>query len=147
MKTRQRASNPSPLQPVDAALVEAAKSAVKPFCLSLVFGTFLMYAVPPAQAEAQQKEVPSMETGKIQEQTGQRQDAQDAESRRGTSPHMDKGASSGNEPRRPDTTLDTEKMNQGSAPNTENINEDTVSPGGDNMMRDAIPGGSGLNRQ
>jgi hypothetical protein len=46
-----------------------------------------------------------------------------------------------------DTTLDTEKMNSGSAPNTENINKDTVGPGGDNMMRDAIPGGSGMNRE
>lgn len=45
-----------------------------------------------------------------------------------------------------DTTFDTEKMNSGPAPHTENINQDTVSPGGDNMMRDAIPGGSGLNR-
>jgi hypothetical protein len=38
-------------------------------------------------------------------------------------------------------------MNRGSAPDTENINKDTTSPGGDNMMRDAIPGGSGLNRE
>jgi hypothetical protein len=65
----------------------------------------------------------------------------------GTSPHMDKGATQRREPPRPDTTLDTEKMNTGPAPDTENINKDTTGPGGDNMMRDAIPGGSGLNRE
>jgi hypothetical protein len=57
------------------------------------------------------------------------------------------GATPGIQPPPRDTTLDTEKMNSGSAPNTENINKDTVGPGGDNMMRDAIPGGSGMNRE
>jgi hypothetical protein len=66
---------------------------------------------------------------------------------RGTSPDMGKGASSGSEPIPRDTTVDTEDMNTSPAPNTENINKDTVGPGGDNMMRDAIPGGSGLKRE
>jgi hypothetical protein len=66
---------------------------------------------------------------------------------RGTSPDMGKGATSGSEPIPRDTTVDTEDMNTSPAPNTENINKDTVGPGGDNMMRDAIPGGSGLKRE
>jgi hypothetical protein len=63
---------------------------------------------------------------------------------RGTSPDMGKDATSGSEPIHGDTTVDTEDMNTSPAPNTENINKDTVGPGGNNMMRDAIPGGSGL---
>jgi hypothetical protein len=60
---------------------------------------------------------------------------------------MNQGSSPGRKTPRRDTTVDTEEMNRGSAPDTENINKDTTSPGGDNMMRDAIPGGSGLNRE
>jgi hypothetical protein len=66
---------------------------------------------------------------------------------RGTSPDMGKGASSGSESLHKDTTVDTEDMNTSPAPNTENINKDTVGPGGDNMMRDAISGGSGFKRK
>jgi hypothetical protein len=62
---------------------------------------------------------------------------------RGTSPDMGKGATSGSEPLHKDTTVDTEEMNTG----TENNNQDTVGPGRDNMMRDAISGGSGLKRK
>jgi hypothetical protein len=69
----------------------------------------------------------------------------DPRSEKDINPDMNKGTSPGSQPP-PDTTLDTEEMNRGSAPNTENINKDTVGPGGDNMMRDAIPGGSGMNR-
>ncbi|MBL1264243.1 hypothetical protein JJL52_11205 [Methylomicrobium sp. RS1] len=60
---------------------------------------------------------------------------------------MDKNVTQRNEPPRPGTTLGTEKMNPDPVPNTENIRKDTVSPGSDNMIRDAIPGSNGLNRQ
>lgn len=42
---------------------------------------------------------------------------------------------------------DTEEMNRNPAPGSENINRDTTGPGGDNMMRDAVPGGSGIKRE
>jgi len=45
------------------------------------------------------------------------------------------------------TSPSTEEMNRNPAPGSENINKDTVGPGGDNMMRDAIPGGSGTKRE
>lgn len=45
------------------------------------------------------------------------------------------------------TRPSTEEMNRNPAPDSENINKDTVGPGGDNMMRDAIPGGSGTKRE
>lgn len=45
------------------------------------------------------------------------------------------------------TSPSTEEMNRNPAPDSENINRDTTGPGGDNMMRDAIPGGSGIKRE
>jgi hypothetical protein len=147
MKAIERLSNTASQQIVNGARIRAIKCAAKPFCLMLIFGTSLIYAAPPAHAEERGTEAPSMETGKIQGQAGEREDSQDTERRRGTSPHMNKDTSSDSEPIRPDTTFDTEKMNRGPAPDTENINKDTVGPGGDNMMRDAIPGGSGLKRE
>ncbi|MBL1264242.1 hypothetical protein [Candidatus Methylomicrobium oryzae] len=147
MKAIEQPSNTANLQPVNTIRSKTIKFTAKPFCLTLITGASLIYTGPPAHAEERRIETPSMETGKIQEQAGSRKDSHDTESRRGTSPHMNKGTSSTDEPVRRDTTFDTEKMNKGSAPDTENINKDTVSPGGDNMMRDAIPGGSGLNRK
>ncbi len=45
------------------------------------------------------------------------------------------------------TSPSTKEMNRNPAPGSENINRDTTGPGGDNMMRDAIPGGSGIKRE
>jgi hypothetical protein len=58
----------------------------------------------------------------------------------------------GSDPMDRDTTPSGERgispdIDKGTTPDSENINKDTTGPGGDNMMRDAIPGGSGIKRE
>jgi hypothetical protein len=136
--------------------------AVSRFRLPMIFGAVLILSCHPSHAQESQgtaspllpPEATQGPESTLAPPTGLRivqnneKRKSDAPGRwRGTSPHMEKDATQRSEPPRSDTTLDTEKMNTGPAPDTENINKDTTAPGGDNMMRDAIPGGSGLNRQ
>jgi hypothetical protein len=62
-------------------------------------------------------------------------------------PHRKRDSIPGSETPRRGTALGREETDRGSAPDRENINKDTTGPGGDNMLRDAIPGGSGLKRE
>jgi hypothetical protein len=150
MKAIEKPSNSATPKPVNALDTAALGFAAKKFWLTLIFGASLIFTDNFLHAEEQQ----SAESG-LAPPTGLRLINGTYETNRntapgkwkGTSPHMDKGPTRSSEPPRRDTTFDTEKMNRGPAPNTENINKDTFGPGGDNMMRDAIPGGSGLKRE
>jgi hypothetical protein len=157
-----------------APSVNTTESIAKKFWLPIIFGASLFYLSHPAEAQEQQGTgSQTLQSAATQTQSpgGGAPATQKQGAGRGTKPHPEysgtqsnqgsvqryrnlvsgdepgtrQGTTPGSHPPR-DTTFDTAKMNSGSAPNTENINKDTVGPGGDNMMRDAIPGGSGLNR-
>lgn len=131
MKTKETLSKPATAKAATAVIgIHAVESKARKFWVPLILGACLFYASQPVPAQDQQ-DAGSQDTGSSRGMRPSTGDIQDTTQSGQT---------------RPDTTLDTEKMNQGSAPHTENINKDTVGPGGDNMMRDAIPGGSGLNR-
>jgi hypothetical protein len=152
MKAKENQSNTATTARVNAIGINAVEFQSKKFWLPLMLGACLFYLSDPAQAVEQGTGSQTLQSGDSSGQAGnvggpsptQRQGAG-----RGTKPPTDyTGTQSnpGSQPLPGDTNLDTEEMNRGSAPNTENINKDTVGPGGDNMMRDAIPGGSGMNR-
>ncbi|MGJ0483588.1 MAG: hypothetical protein ACR65R_03510 [Methylomicrobium sp.] len=156
MKAIEKASNPATAKPVHALDTPVPGFAAKKFWLTFIFGAGLIFIGNSLRAEEQQRAGSSENV--LAPPTGLRVAVQEPPEKinkdtspgqwEGTSPHMNKDADRPSEPPpRRDTTFDTEEMNKGPAPNTENINKDTVGPGGDNMMRDAIPGGSGLKRE
>lgn len=59
---------------------------------------------------------------------------------KGTTPNTNKETTPGSNPMNTSPTM--QEMNKNPSSGSENLNEDTVSPGGDNMMRGTIPGGS-----
>jgi hypothetical protein len=153
MKAIEKLSTTSTATPVIAAGIHAVEFAAKRCRLALIFGASLVFIGHAVHADEQQGagNILAPPTGlriAAQEEPPEKINKDTAPGKwEGTSPHMNPGSTPGRETPRGDTTFDTEEMNRGSAPDTENINKDTTGPGGDNMMRDAIPGGSGLKRE
>lgn len=153
MKAIKKLSTTSTAALVMAAGIRAVEFAAKRCRLALIFGASLAFIGHSVHADEQQgaDSILAPPTGlrvAAQEEPPEKINKDTAPGKwEGTSPHMNQGPPPGPETPRRDTTFDTEEMNRGSAPDTENINKDTTGPGGDNMMRDAIPGGSGLNRK
>lgn len=173
MKAKDTLSKPTTATAAKAAHAgQPVELTVKKLWLPIIFGASLFYLSHPVEAQEQQGTGPqtlqSADT-RSQSRSGGAPATQKQGAGRGTKPHPEYSGTqsnqgsvqryrnlvSGNEPEvrqgmnrntPRDTSFDTAKMNSGPAPHTENVNKDTVGPGGDNMMRDAIPGGSGLNR-
>jgi hypothetical protein len=153
MKAIEKLSTTSTAPPVIAAGIHALEFAAKRRGLALIFGASLAFIGHAVHADEQQGagNILAPPTGlriAAQEEPPEKINKDSAPGKwEGASPHMNQDSPPGHKAPPRGATFDTEKMNRGSAPDTENINKDTTSPGGDNMMRDAIPGGSGLNRE
>jgi hypothetical protein len=153
MKAIKKLSTTSTATAVMTAGIRALEFAARWRRLALIFVASLTFVGHAAHADERQgaESILAPPTGlriAAQEEPPEKINKDTAPGKwEGTSPHMDRGTTPGRGTPRGDTTIDTEEMNRGSAPDTENINKDTTGPGGDNMMRDAIPGGSGLKRE
>jgi hypothetical protein len=132
--------------------IRTVEFGAKKFRLTLIFGASLIFIGSSLHAEDRQgaEAVLAPPTGlriATQEPPEKINENSNPGKWEGTRPHRKRDSIPGNETPRRGTDLDREETDRGSAPDRENINKDTTGPGGDNMLRDAIPGGSGLKRE
>lgn len=158
MKVIEKKSNTVVVKPAIALKSHTIQFTVKKFWLPLIFGVSLIYIGHPPYAKERQgtesqgagrgtkpstgytedkrnRGSNTMEQGKEKIEQGTDRPGSDSRGR-ATTPSSEKGIGP-----------DTEEMNRNPTPGSENINRDTTGPGGDNMMRDAVPGGSGIKRE
>jgi hypothetical protein len=149
MKSVEKLSNTVAAKSV--ASINKVECSAKKLWLPLLFGASLIYmGNPPHAAERQGTESQGSGRGTMPAPgyTDDRVRGQGSNTLERGSKRMEQGVKRpGSDRTGKGTSPSTEEKNKNPAPGSENINRDTTGPGGDNMMRDAIPGGSGSERE
>ncbi|WAK03921.1 hypothetical protein [Methylobacter sp. YRD-M1] len=151
MKSVEKLSNTVTTKSVTSISSNKAEFSAKKLWLLLLFGASLIYmGNPPHAGEKQGTESQGSGRGTMPAPgyTDDRARGQGSNTLERGSKRMEQGEKRpGSDRTGKGTSPSTEEMNRNPAPGSENINRDTTGPGGDNMMRDAVPGGSGIKRE